>query len=171
MEIRFTPSDEDVEDGLRSVPRSTWGQFLYMLLLALLFFIGTYLVQNRHPLAGWLWLVVSCAIGIAMYEVPRRRARRAIRMNPSAQGEIVLTIDNRGIATVFPTGNSQLEWRAYTKYRETNGMFLLFSGSERWTYVPKRVMYFEQIQELRSLLREHVRHDETPSVGDVRVTL
>jgi len=49
MEIRFTPSDEDVEDSLRSVPRSTWGQFLYMLLLALLFFIGTYLVQNRHP--------------------------------------------------------------------------------------------------------------------------
>jgi hypothetical protein len=50
MEIRFTPSDEDVEDGLRSAPRSTWGQFVYILLLALLFFIGTYLIQNHQPL-------------------------------------------------------------------------------------------------------------------------
>jgi len=168
MEIRFTPNAEDVEDGLRSAPRSTWGQFIYILLLALLFFIGTYLVQNRYSLAGWAWLAVSCVIGIAMYEVPRRRARRAIRMNPSAQGEIVLTIDSRGIAAVFPTGNSQLEWRAYTKYRETNRMFLLFSGSERWTFVPKRVMSSEQIQELRGLLRDHVRQDQTPSIGDMR---
>ena len=168
MEIRFTPNAEDVEDGLRSAPRSTWGQFIYILLLALLFFIGTYLVQNRYSLAGWAWLAVSCVIGIAMYEVPRRRARRAIRMNPSAQGEIVLTIDSRGIAAVFPTGNSQLEWRAYTKYRETNRMFLLFSGSERWTFVPKRVMSSEQIQELRDLLCDHVRQDQTPSIGDMR---
>jgi hypothetical protein len=168
MEIRFTPNPEDAEDGLRSAPRSTWGQFIYGLLLALLFFIGTYLIQNRHPLAGWAWLVVSCAIGIAMYEVPRRRARRAIRHNPSAQGEIVLTIDDRGIAARFATGNSQLEWRAFTRYRETNRMFLLFSGSERWTFVPKRVMSSEQVQEFRRLLRDHVRQDQTPSVGDVR---
>lgn len=168
MEIRFTPTAEDIDDGLRGVPRSAWGQFIYILLLALLFFIGTYLVQNRYALAGWVWLAASCAIGIAMYEVPRRRARRALRKNPSARGEIVLTIDDRSIAAVLPTGNYQLAWRAYTKYRETNRMFLLRSGSPRWTYIPKRVMSSVQIQELRVLLREHVHEEQTPNVGDVR---
>jgi YcxB-like protein len=163
MEIRFTPIPEDADHFLRANPGSSWDQFLYILLLAVLFFIGTYLVQNHYPVAGIVWLALSALIAIGMYEIPRRRARRAMTQNTSAQGEIVLTVEARGIAAVFPTGSSQVEWRAYTNYKETSHLFLLRSGPGRWTYVPKRVLSPEKVQQLREILRNHLRKQQPPT--------
>lgn len=160
MEIRFIPIPEDADYFLRVNRGSSWDQFLYILLLAVLFFIGTYLVQNHYPVAGVVWLVLSLLIAVGMYEIPRRRARRAMTQNSLAQGEINLTIDEKGIATIFPTGRSHVEWRAYTHYKETSQQFLLRFGSGRWTYLPKRVLSQEEIQQLRELLRTHIRREQ-----------
>jgi hypothetical protein len=157
MEIRFTPIPEDADHLLHVNRGSSWDQFLYILLLAVLFFIGTYLVQNHYPVAGAVWLALSVLIALGMYEIPRRRARRAVAQNAFAQGEIFLTVDERGVAAVFPTGSSQVEWRAYTSHKETSQLFLLRSGSGRWTYLPKRVLSPKEVQELRELLRKNVR--------------
>ena len=74
-------------------------------------------------MAGWLWLALSAVIGIAVYEVPRIQVRRSLRKSPSAQGEIVRVLDGEGTVTTFPTGESRLNWRAYTKYKETGSNF------------------------------------------------
>jgi hypothetical protein len=159
MEIRFTPIPEDADHFMRVNLGSSWNQFLYILLLAVLFFIGTRLVQNHYPIAGVVWLLLSGLIALGMYEAPRRRARRAIAQNAFAQAEILLTVDERGISAVFPSGSSQVEWRAYTNYKETSHRFLLHSGSGRWTFVPKRVMTQEGIQQLRTLLAKYLQKE------------
>ena len=157
MEIRYKPTAEDVINAMRAKAQPPWEMFLFVLLLALMFLVGIYLVYHDLGTIGWAWLALSAALGIAVYEVPQLRARRAIEKNPSARGDIVLNISDAGIDGVAATGNTQLRWEAYTKYKETEHVFLLDSDYGRSLFIPKRAMSLEQIQELRELLRTYLR--------------
>jgi cation transport ATPase len=156
MEIRFRPTEEDGLKAMRATSMPTWGMSLFVLLLSLLFLVGVFLIDHDLPVAGWLWLALSTAIGIAVYEVPRIQVRRSLRDSPSAQGEIVVVLDGEGTLTTFPTGESRLSWAAYTKYKETGSMFLLFVSPHRCLSIPKRAMTPQQIEELRSLVKARV---------------
>jgi hypothetical protein len=156
MEIRFTPTEGDGLNAMRASSMPRWSMFLFVLLLALLFLVGIYLIDHDLPVAGWVWLALSAVLGIAVYEVPRIQVRRSLRSSPSAQGEIVFVLDDKGKVATFPTGESRLEWRAYTKYQETGSIFLLFFSPYRYTSIPKRAMSPEQIEELRGLLKARI---------------
>ncbi|HST11552.1 MAG TPA: YcxB family protein [Terriglobales bacterium] len=138
--------------------------FLFILLLALMFLVGIYLVDHALPEVGYVWLALSVLLGIAVYEVPRRQTRRALKSNPSAQGEIVLIVNQRGVVSTFLTGKSELEWRAFTKYKETERIFLLSTGI-RSSFIPKRAMSAEQVRELRNLLTENIP-ERSPASGN-----
>jgi len=141
---------------MRATSTPSWGLFLFVLLLALLFLVGIYLINQNFPVAGWLWLVMSAGIGIAVYEVPRIQVKRNLRSSPSAQGEIVLALDDEGTVATFPTGESRLNWRAYTKYKETGSVFLLFFSPYRYVSIPKRAMTPQQIEDLRALVKARI---------------
>jgi hypothetical protein len=117
---------EDAIHAARAAASRSWTLYLLIFLLALMFLVGVFLIDHGYSLAGWLWLAVSALMGIAVYQVPLFQARRALVTNPSAQGEITFKIDETGVATNFPTGNSFVEWRAFSKYRETTDLFVLF---------------------------------------------
>jgi hypothetical protein len=156
MEIRFRPTEEDGLNAIRSLSMPIWSMYLFVLLLALLFLVGIYLINHDLSVAGWLWLALSAVIGIAVYEVPRIQVRRSLRNSPSAQGEIVYVLDDKGTVATFPTGESRLDWRAYTKYKESGTIFLLFVSPYRYLSIPKRVMSPEQMEELRGLLKARI---------------
>jgi hypothetical protein len=156
MEIRFKPTEDDGLNAMRASSTPSWAMFLFVLLLALLFLVGIYLINHDLPMAGWLWLALSAVIGIAVYEVPRIQVRRSLRKSPSAQGEIVIVLDGEGTVTTFPTGESRLNWRAYTKYKETGSIFLLFVSPYRYMSIPKRAMTPQEIEQLRGLLKARI---------------
>jgi hypothetical protein len=156
LTIRFSPTEEDGLNAMRATSMPSWSMFLFVLLLALLFLVGIYLINHNLPVAGWLWLVMSAVIGIAVYEVPRFQVKRSLRSSPSAQGEIVLALDDEGTVATFPTGESRLNWQAYTKYKETGSMFLLFFSPYRYMSIPKRVMTPQQIEDLRALVKARI---------------
>jgi hypothetical protein len=133
-----------------------WMMFLFVLLLGLLFLVGIFLIDHGLALAGWIWLAVSAGIGIAVYEVPRFQIRQGLKSNPSSQGEIVYVFDDRGCVVTFATGESRLDWNAYTKCKETGTSFLLFFSPHRYALIPKRVMSAEQIEEFRGLLKTKI---------------
>jgi hypothetical protein len=130
--------------------------FLFVLLLGLMFLVGIYLVDHDLAMIGWLWLALSVGMGVAVYEVPRFQIRRAMRSNPSLGGEIVLLFGDEGVQATFATGKSQLQWRAFTKYKETERLFVLYMSPARSTFIPKRAMSPQQIEELRVLLRARI---------------
>ena len=156
MELRFTPTEGDVSDLCRISPYSRWHTFLFLLLLAVLFLVGIYLVDRGPTIAGWVWLALSIGVGLAMYEVPRFQTRRAFRRSPSVQGEFVYTLDEKAVTATFPTGMSRMEWRAFVKYRETASFFLLFHSAYRYWWIPKRAISPGQAAELSSLLETRV---------------
>jgi hypothetical protein len=67
LTIRFRPTEEDGLNAMRATSMPSWSMFLFVLLLALLFLVGIYLINHNLPMAGWLWLVMSAVIGIAVY--------------------------------------------------------------------------------------------------------
>jgi hypothetical protein len=75
---------------------------LFVLLLALLFLVGIYLIDHDFPVAGWVWLGLSASIGIGVYQVPRIQARKALRGTPTAHGEIVFDCNDDGVVATFP---------------------------------------------------------------------
>jgi YcxB-like protein len=156
LTIRFRLTEEDGLNAMRASSMPSRGMFLFVSLLALLFLVGIYLINQNFPVAGWLWLVMSVVIGIAVYEVPRFQVKRSLRGSPSAQGEIVLALDDEGTVATFPTGESRLNWRAYTKYKETGSMFLLFLSPYRYMSIPKRAMTPQQIEDLRALVKARI---------------
>jgi YcxB-like protein len=156
VEIRYTWTSEDALNALRAQSVRGWSAFQFVLLLALLFLVGIYLVDHGFGLAGWTWLGASAVFAMAAYEVPRMQVRRGLNNNPSAQGEIVFRCDGAGTSSTYSTGKSQLEWRAYTRYKETDQLFLMFFSSGRCICLPKRVMSAGQIEELRGLLRTQI---------------
>jgi hypothetical protein len=156
LTIRFRPTEEDSLNAMRATSMPSWGMFLFVLLLALLFLVGIYLINHNFPVAGWVWLGMSAVIGIAVYEVPRIQVKRSLRSSPSAQGEIVLALDDEGTVATFPTGESRFNWRAYTKYKETGSMFLLFFSPYRYMSIPKRAMTPQQVEILRALVKARI---------------
>jgi len=147
MELRYTPTEDDLSSSWRDLKAPRFVLFLYILLLSLLALVGLYLIEHDFASIGWLWMVLPVVIGIAAFEVPRMRARRAFKRNPSIRGEIIVTLNDEGTAWKYPTGESRLDWRTYIKYRETKAGFLLYLSPERTTFIPKRVMSAEQIEE------------------------
>ena len=156
MEIRYQLTNEDMRNALRAAPRSVWGSFQFRTWLTLLFLVGMGLIELGFSTAGWIWLVASFGLGMAAYEVPRYRVRRALRENPSAQGEIVADVNNEGVLVIFATGRTQMGWPAFIKSRETAALFLLFTSPYKSIFIPKRVLSQEQIEELRSLLKANI---------------
>lgn len=156
LTIRYRATEEDGLNAMRATSIPSWGMFLFVLLLGLLFLVGIYLVNHNLPVAGWLWLVMSAVIGIAVYEVPRFQVKRNLRNSPSAQGEIVFALDDEGTVTTFPTGESRLNWQAYTRYKETGSMFLLFVSPHRYMSIPKRAMTTQEIEDLRALVNARI---------------
>jgi hypothetical protein len=157
VEIRYTWTSEDALNALRAQSVRGWTAFQFVLLLALLFLVGIYLVDHGFEATGWMWLGASAVFAMAAYEVPRMHVRRAVRKNRSAQGEIVFACNDAGTTSTYSTGKSQIEWRAYSKYKETDHLFLLFFSSGTCICLPKRVMSPGQTEELRGTLRAKIR--------------
>jgi hypothetical protein len=112
MELRYKFTDEDAVNVSRASSRPPWAMFRFGLLLALLFLVGVFLADHDLANMGWIWLAASAAPGIAVYEVPRIQTRRAMRGNPSLEGEIVVLLNDERTQFRFATGKSQLQWRA-----------------------------------------------------------
>ena len=156
MELRYKLTNEDITNILRASSRPLWALVLFALLLAGMFAVGIYLVGHDLAGVGWIWLAISAVLGVVVYAVPPIQIRRELRRRPDLQGEIVLFLSPEGIEVTFATGKSQLQWRAYSKYRETAHLFVLTASSSGSRFIPKRVMSPQQLEEMRGLLRTQI---------------
>jgi len=156
MELRYTVTNEDIRNILRASSRPLWALVLFGLLLAAMFAVGIFLIVHDLREVGWIWLAVSAMLGVVVYALPSIQIRRELRRRPDLRGEIVLRLSPAGVEVTFATGKSQLQWRAYTKYKETAHLFVLHASSAGSRFIPKRVMSPQQVDELRGWLRTQI---------------
>jgi len=152
MNLRYSPEVDDWLDALRATPGSFWNVIQFLLTFVPIFVLGYILGTEGFVLVAWICVASSIAIAFAGYEVPRMLLRRQFNAAPTAKGERLLTINNENMVSSLPSVEARYRWDAFTHYRETKGVFVLFvSPRQVGFWIPKRVMSREQIQELRHL--------------------
>lgn len=90
----------------------------------------------------------------------RERAWRAVR----AVGEIVAEFSDAGLGLAAGAERAFIEWRAFTHYRETPRLFLMYQGKTSLRYVPKSAFdgNAAALDEARRILHTHVRLTRHP---------
>jgi hypothetical protein len=89
--------------------------------------------------------------------------KRDFRGHPNFQREQVVQIDDWGLHRTSGVGQSETRWLAYTDYRETQNLFVLYFGRRLMEVIPKRALSAEQLQNLRQLLLDHLHVDANTS--------
>jgi hypothetical protein len=163
MNLHYSPALDDWLHVLRVSPGSAWNVIQFLLTFVPLFMLGCVLNAEGFVVIAWICIASSIGVAFAAYEVPLLLQRRLFKTSTAAKGEWLLTISDEGIASTRPHIEAKYRWGAFTRYRETKVVFVLFTSPRQIGFwIPKRVMSQEQIQELRRLLelRTGSQHDE-----------
>jgi hypothetical protein len=83
--------------------------------------------------------------------------RRDFRRHPNFAVAQVVVISEDGLETKCEIGASDTKWSAYSKFRETRNLFMLYMGARLFRVIPKRALSAAQVDELRALLRNKLR--------------
>ena len=157
MTFSYQNTRRDFVDACVAMGRKTyWFLFGLWLLLAAfsVWMNGTAMLRGSGSQRFAASLpVVGCGIFFLLicWVSPRYRARRMILR------EVTWTFTDGGVHLASNVSSSDLRWEAFLRYRETRDGFLLFVQKGVAQFIPKRVLTTEQTDDLRVLLRSHVK--------------
>jgi len=114
----------------------------------------------------WEELVAAGVVGLVVWPAlllvtvrwnASRTAKDLLKNSPALRGPTRWSFSDAGIQVSGPTGNSNVEWKAFIKAQETEPQFLLYPYTHIAYVIPKR--YFagqEEIRDFREMLRRNV---------------
>ena len=165
MTIDFQFTLDDYRDAFRAHFRKGASSFSRLLLKAaivggcLLIGMGVFLVAmgERRPnvwlvpaLLGavWLWIGIGGTY--------KRAAKAQFEKNPALRQPRRVEFSSQGIKTDAGVASSDVSWKAYLRYVESDKVFLLYTSPGCFAIIPKRVLQPGQAEELGQLFRSHI---------------
>ena len=85
--------------------------------------------------------------------------------HPNFSRERSLKVDNSGLTWSSEVDQNATKWPAYTRFQETQNLFVLYLGERLAEVVPKRALSGTQLREFRKLLLEKRPQKLNPSDG------
>ena len=152
MEIRYQCDENDYLDAQRAHLKKNLYISLALGILCLglggvLIFLGdTGPVPAISLLLGTWWLLCP------LFYWPAK-VRKDFHRHPNLMHEYVAHIDSNHIHMSSDVGESDRKWQAYTKWRETEKVFMLYSRARLFEIVPKRAFSPSQLREVTGLFR------------------
>jgi hypothetical protein len=158
MEIQYQCNLADYQEALVTRRSRLLRQKILGVVLAwVLIIFGTFVLVGlgARPGAGSLaviviFLVVSIGYKVVMLPL---WIDRDFRKHPNFAREELLRIDEDGLHGSNEIGQGEKRWLAYTEYRETKNLFILYLGARLFEVIPKRAFSSTQLDEFRQLLR------------------
>jgi hypothetical protein len=83
-------------------------------------------------------------------------ARRQFLKQPAVHGPRTVSLDAAGTHSRWNGGSSDVEWKNYIRFVESENQFLLYTSPACFNIIPKRALEAEQQSELRALLGQHI---------------
>lgn len=152
MEIHFQNTIDDYVEAQRAYQRHRIWYHAYLWLAAASALVAVYLV---------LFVDIYRSIGpllcAAWFLLPRLlfpwRMRRDFRKHPHFALESDLVAVEEGLQYKSDLGEGVSRWGAYTKWHETENLFMLYTGDRLFRVIPKRAFEASQLTGFRELLR------------------
>jgi YcxB-like protein len=155
MEVTYRLTPADYVEAQRIHLRSTWGYKVLIFIAALFALYATYevvfvdILRAVPPaLASALWIFYPFLFSF--------RARRDFAKHPNLGREYVLRVEDNGLHMSSDVSQGGGKWSAYTKFRETPNLFVLYAGARLFFALPKRFFSSEQQTDFRELLIRNV---------------
>ena len=162
MRASYQIQEEDVLEANKTFSASSGQMTVFVIMLFLLSFVGAYLLDKGYQAAAIGWLGVTACLALALYWLPIRSMRRALRTASILGVPIVADITESGTAFTLPTGKSEFQWEHYRKFSETRRCFLLFRAEYHYSLIAKSGMTPSEISEVRNLIARHLPTSSSP---------
>jgi len=81
---------------------------------------------------------------------------RDFQKHPGFAVKLHMSVDGEQLRTESELDRRETKWTAFTKYRETKNLFILYDGARGLRVVPKCALTSQQLQEFRELLASKI---------------
>lgn len=156
MEIRFQCNFADYREALHFLVKRTVGYYVLLTLGILSVLLGTVVAYKVDYWQGfclqllgifWLsWFVVVRPLWV----------RRDFRRHPNFSVLQVVRLNDEGFYSASDIAEGMAKWTAFTKFHETQNLFMLHMGARLFRVIPKRALSAAQADELRQLLHRNL---------------
>ena len=157
MEVQYKCDLRDYKEALLArKPRQLHRQMLWFVVAGLIGVSGFAILTNLGIHQGPAFLVVATAplaVVLLCRSVMPVWISKDFRKNPNFSRETHLLIDEEGVHSRNEIGQGHKKWIAYSRYRETANLFLLYLGARSFEAIPKRAFANSELDEFRQLLR------------------
>jgi len=111
------------------------------------------------PMFGGLFLILPLMLRI----LQRFWVAQDFRKHPHFAGTVHMVADTEGLKTEAELERRETRWRAFTKYCETENLFILYEGARLIRVFPKRVFSNQDLDEFRALLAAKITTEARPA--------
>jgi len=156
MEIHYQCNLSDYDEALNA-QRSVKTTKIIVIAGFALVFISEVIAVNlgiRQGVATVAIVVLSLTFSLGVSIFRPRWIKKDFQNHPNFPREQTLLIDDSGLHWKTEVANNDTLWTAYTGYRETKNLFLLYLGKRLFQVIPKRALSSNDLDSLRELLRE-----------------
>ena len=130
--------------------------FWLVIVFASFMLYGSVKTHNTAALLPFFFLVILWLI-IIRGIIPRWYMRRQYTKQPGTHGPRRVTLDDSGVHWRWNGGSSEVEWKNYIYSVEGPSQILFYTSPSCFNIVPKRALSPDQLNELRTVLVQHIR--------------
>ena len=155
MQARFqVTADEYVEAQVAHL-KATHGNRLWLVRLGsgVIAIAGIYFAWDEpRSSVGYAMAICGVALFALFTWVYRAEARREFHKQAQLREEVSADFGEQSVAAHSSLGDSTTKWDAYTRFVETEHLFLLYFSPAIYHIVPKRSLPRDGVDEFRNLL-------------------
>jgi hypothetical protein len=158
MNIEYQCNFGDYQEAvLAHGNRSTGRKILYAVGGCFISTFGVFLMVTRGIREGAAFLAVIvfwfCSALVIRLVCPWW-IRRDFHRHPNFSRRQLMRMDTDGLHAESEIGQRETKWIAYTEYRETSNLFILYLGARLFEVIPRRAFGPGEADEFRKLLRQ-----------------
>lgn|ERR1041385_1659427 len=164
MQIEYQLTHRDFKEAFAAhrnrTPAKKWTiRILIILVLGIWAFLlwGSLLAHNTKEMMPFFVMAVLWIIFMMVFRW--WSIRRQFLKQPRVQGPLTLVLDSTGAQWRWNGGSANCSWKNYIRLVEGKSQILFYTSPASFSFLPKRVLTPEQLNELRTLLRENFRPD------------
>ncbi len=153
MDVQYQCSLKDYVEAQNAVLKASAGYYILVLGGGVSLAFGLFLEYR----SGFARAIPALFLALFWLGYPTillpAKFKREFKKNPNFPRACLLHVDDDSLRTSSDVSTSETKWVAFTKFRETPNVFLIYFGRNIFRVIPKRAFAAPQLEEFRELLR------------------
>jgi len=153
MDVRYTCNLDDYREAQYAQLRRSASYYIMLVGGGLCLLFGAVLALTRtFASAAPILLLALFWLGWVLAYLPLK-LKRDFHGHPNFAKDCHVHADDEGLRSESELSSGETKWAAFTKFRETSNLFMLYFGGRMFKVVPKRAFSPSELEQFRALLR------------------